>query len=52
MFTNFSAAAAGVVDTGTDLLNNSTGTLAGYLVQKNFNRSIYGNLTGSSVPPA
>jgi Carboxypeptidase regulatory-like domain len=46
VFTNFSAAAAGVVDTGTELLNNPVGTLAGYIVQKNYNRAIYGNLTG------
>jgi hypothetical protein len=46
VFTNFSAAAASIVDTGTALLDNSTGTLAGYIVQKNFNRAIYGNLTG------
>jgi Carboxypeptidase regulatory-like domain/TonB dependent receptor len=46
VFTNFSAADAGLVDTGTELLNNSVGTLAGYLVQKNYNRALYGNLTG------
>lgn len=46
VFTNFSAAAAGVVNTGTVLLNNPVGTLAGYIVQKNYNRAIYGNLTG------
>lgn len=46
VFTNFSAAAAGIVDTGTALLNNPVGTLAGYIVQKNYNRAIYGNLTG------
>jgi hypothetical protein len=46
VFTNFSAQDAGVVDTGTELLNNPVGTLAGYIVQKNYNRAIYGNLTG------
>lgn len=46
VFTNFSAQAAGLVDTGTVLLNNPVGTLAGYIVQKNFNKAIYGNLTG------
>ena len=46
VFTNFSAAAAGVVNTGTALLNNPVGTLAGYIVQKNYNRAIYGNLSG------
>ena len=46
VFTNFSAAAAGLVDTGTALLNNPVGTLAGWIVQKNYNRAIYGNLTG------
>ena len=34
------------MDTGTELLNNPVGTLAGYIVQKNYNRAIYGNLTG------
>ncbi|MDR3720656.1 MAG: TonB-dependent receptor [Candidatus Acidoferrales bacterium] len=46
VFTNFSAADAGIVDTGTALLDDPVGTLAGYLVQKNYNRTIYGNLTG------
>jgi outer membrane receptor protein involved in Fe transport len=46
VFTNFSAADAGIVNTGTALLDNPVGTLAGYLVQKNYNRAIYGNLTG------
>jgi hypothetical protein len=46
VFTNFGAADAAVVDTGTELLNNSVGTLAGYIVQKNYNRAFYGNLSG------
>lgn len=46
VFTNFSAAAAGLVDTGSFFLNNPGGTLAGYIVQKNYNRALYGNLTG------
>ncbi|HVB88503.1 MAG TPA: carboxypeptidase regulatory-like domain-containing protein [Candidatus Dormibacteraeota bacterium] len=46
VFTNFAASAAGLVDTGSFFLNNPGGTLAGYIVQKNYNRSIYGNLTG------
>jgi hypothetical protein len=46
VFTNFSAAAAGLVNTGTTLLDNPVGTLAGYIVQKNYNRAIYGNLSG------
>jgi hypothetical protein len=46
VFTNFSAQAAGLVNTGTALLDNPVGTLAGYIVQKNYNRAIYGNLTG------
>lgn len=46
VFTNFGATAAGLVDTGSFFLNNPGGTLAGYIVQKNYNRAIYGNLTG------
>ena len=46
VFTNFAASAAGLVNTGTALLNNPVGTLAGYIVQKNYNRDIYGNLSG------
>jgi Carboxypeptidase regulatory-like domain/TonB dependent receptor/TonB-dependent Receptor Plug Domain len=46
VFTNFAASAASVVDTGTALLDNPVGTLAGYIVQKNYNRNIYGNLSG------
>ena len=46
IFTNFTAQNAGVVDTGSFFLNNPGGTLAGYLIQSNYNRSFYGNLTG------
>jgi len=48
VFTNFAAQEAGLVDTGTALLNNPVGTLAGYIVQKNYNRNFpgYGGLTG------
>ncbi len=46
IFTNFAAQNAAVVDTGTALLNNPVGTLAGYIVQKDYNRSLYGNLSG------
>jgi Carboxypeptidase regulatory-like domain/TonB dependent receptor-like, beta-barrel len=46
VFTNFAAADAALVDSGTALLNNPVGTLAGYIVQKNYNRTIYGNLSG------
>ena len=46
VFTNFSAAAAGLVNTGTALLDNPVGTLAGYIVQKNYNKALYGNLSG------
>jgi len=46
VFTNFSAAAAGLVDTGSFFLNNPEGTLAGWIVQKNYNRALYENLTG------
>ena len=46
IFTNFAHEYAGLVDTGSFFLNNPGGTLAGYLIQKNFNRPFYGNLTG------
>jgi carboxypeptidase family protein/TonB-dependent receptor-like protein len=46
IFTNFTAQNAGVVNTGSFFLNNPGGTLAGYLVQSNYNRAFYGNLTG------
>ena len=43
---NFAASAAGLVNTGSFFLNNPGGTLAGYIVQSNFNKALYGNLTG------
>lgn len=46
VFTNFGAQEAGLVDTGTLLLNNPVGTLAGYIVQKNYNRAEYNGLVG------
>ena len=46
IFTNFAAQAAGLVDTGSFFLNNPGGTLAGYIIQKDYNRAIYGNLSG------
>ncbi len=46
VFTNFTHQAAGLVDTGSFFLNNPGGTLAGYLIQSNYNRAIYGNLSG------
>jgi hypothetical protein len=46
VFTNFTAQQAGLVDTGSFFLNNPGGTLAGYLIQKNYNKALYGNLTG------
>ena len=46
VFTNFAASAAALVDTGSFFLNNPGGTLAGYIVQKDYNRAIYGNLSG------
>ncbi len=48
VFTNFAAAEAGLVDTGTELLNNPVGTLAGYIVQSNYNKNFpgYAGLTG------
>jgi outer membrane receptor protein involved in Fe transport len=42
VFTNFGAPQAALVDTGTALLNNPVGTLAGYIVQKNYDRSFPG----------
>jgi hypothetical protein len=42
VFTNFGAQEAGLVDTGTALLNNPVGTLAGYIVQKNYDRNFQG----------
>jgi len=47
IFTNFAASAAALVDTGSYFLANpEQGTLAGWIVQKNYNRAFYGNLTG------
>jgi len=46
VFTNFAASAAGLVNTGSFFLNNPGGTLAGWIVQRNYNRPLYGNLTG------
>ena len=46
VFTNFAASAAGLVNTGSFFLNNPGGTLAGYIVQSNYNKALYGNLTG------
>ncbi|MFZ0785945.1 MAG: TonB-dependent receptor [Candidatus Acidiferrales bacterium] len=46
VFTNFGAQQAGLVNTGTVLLNDGVGTLAGYIVQKNYNRGEYNGLTG------
>jgi Carboxypeptidase regulatory-like domain/TonB-dependent Receptor Plug Domain len=46
IFTNFAASAAGLVNTGSFFLNNPGGTLAGYIVQKSYNRPFYGNLSG------
>ncbi|MGD1213030.1 MAG: TonB-dependent receptor [Candidatus Acidiferrales bacterium] len=50
VFTNFAASLAGVVDTGSVLLNNPVGTLAGYIVQKNYSRTFpgYAGLTGQN----
>jgi Carboxypeptidase regulatory-like domain/TonB dependent receptor/TonB-dependent Receptor Plug Domain len=63
VFTNFGAPQAGLVDTGSFFLGNqvadcpvfpcatggnSVGTLAGYIVQSNYNKQIYGNLTGQN----
>ena len=46
VFTNFAASAAGLVDTGSFFLNNPGGTLAGYIVQSNYNKALYQGLTG------
>jgi Carboxypeptidase regulatory-like domain len=48
VFTNFAASLAGLVDTGTELLNNPVGTLAGYIVQSNYDKNFpgYAGLTG------
>jgi len=46
VFTNFGAQQAGLVDTGSFFLNNPGGTLAGYIVQKNYNRAEYNGLVG------
>jgi len=59
VFTNFTSQAAGLVDTGSFFLGNQvvngpgtptnqTGTLAGYVIQSDYNRAIYGNLTGEN----
>ncbi len=46
IFTNFAASAAGLVDTGSFFLNNPGGTLAGYIVQSNYNKALYNGLVG------
>jgi hypothetical protein len=46
VFTNFAASEAGLVNTGSLFLSNPTGTLAGYIVQSNYNKALYGDLTG------
>lgn len=46
VFTNFAAQQAGLVNTGSFFLNNPGGTLAGYIVQKNYNRAEYNGLVG------
>ncbi|HKV05876.1 MAG TPA: TonB-dependent receptor [Candidatus Acidoferrales bacterium] len=46
VFTNFATQAAGLVNTGSFFLNNPGGTLAGYIVQSNYNKALYGNLSG------
>jgi hypothetical protein len=48
VFTNFAAQKAGLVNTGSFFLGNPVGTLAGYIVQSNFNKALYGNLTGAN----
>jgi hypothetical protein len=59
VFTNFSAAAAGLVDTGSFFFGNQVangvgamanqiGTLAGWIVQHDYNKNFYGNLTGQN----
>jgi outer membrane receptor protein involved in Fe transport len=46
VFTNFTHQSAGLVNTGSFFVNNPGGTLAGYVVQSNYNRVLYSNLTG------
>jgi Carboxypeptidase regulatory-like domain len=46
VFTNFAASAAGLINTGSFFLNNPDGTLAGYIVQSNYNKAFYNGLTG------
>lgn len=57
IFTNFAASAAGLIDAGTFFLGNEVangpgtpanqiGTLAGYIVQSNFNKGLYNGLVG------
>jgi outer membrane receptor protein involved in Fe transport len=46
VFTNFAASAAGLIDSGSFFVNNPTGTLAGYIVQSNYNKAFYNGLTG------
>jgi Carboxypeptidase regulatory-like domain/TonB-dependent Receptor Plug Domain len=46
VFTNFTRQAAGLVNTGSFFVNNPGGTLAGYVIQSDYNRALYGNLTG------
>ena len=46
VFTNFAAQAAGAGEHRLVFSNNPGGTLAGYIVQSNFNKALYGNLTG------
>jgi len=46
IFTNFAASAAGLVDNGSFFLNNPGGTLAGYIVQSNYNKALYNGLVG------
>ncbi|MGH9686224.1 MAG: carboxypeptidase regulatory-like domain-containing protein [Candidatus Acidiferrales bacterium] len=61
VFTNFTPQAAALVNTGSFFLgpevstgpvlgsvSNQVGTLAGYVIQSNYNRSIYGNLSGQN----
>jgi len=63
VFTNFAASAASLVNTGSFFLGNQVGscptfpcvaqpnpigTLAGYIVQSNYNKAAYGNLTGQN----
>jgi hypothetical protein len=61
VFTNFAASASALVNTGSFFLGNqiancasfpcattgnTIGSLAGYIVQKNYNKALYGNLSG------